>query len=147
MVSAASLIHAHNARQMPVYRGSMRGRSGNAKRNRAGGHNGLSKYYSHLSDMVNMEFMFQHCYRMSRDLFLIILRGVREYNSIFRCRPDATSKLGFTSYEKCYAAIHMLSYRVPGDVFGEYLRMSETTCLESIYRFCRAVIAVFNKLY
>ncbi|KAK1612486.1 hypothetical protein QYE76_036159 [Lolium multiflorum] len=49
--------------------------------------------------------------------------------------------------QKCSAAIRMLSYGMPADIFDEYLRMGESTCLEAIYRFCRAVIAVFGEYY
>ena len=38
----------------------------------------------------------------------------------------------------------MLAYEVPGDLIDEYVRMSESTCLESLYKFCKAVIAVFG---
>ncbi|KAK1670865.1 hypothetical protein QYE76_059024 [Lolium multiflorum] len=41
----------------------------------------------------------------------------------------------------------MLSYGMAADIFDEYLRMGESTCLESMYRFCRAVIAVFGEYY
>jgi hypothetical protein len=41
----------------------------------------------------------------------------------------------------------MLAYGVIGDLIVEYLRMSETTCLESMYKICKAVIAVFHTVY
>ena len=41
----------------------------------------------------------------------------------------------------------MLAYGVSGDLIDEYLRMSETTCLDSMYKFCKAVIAVFGEVY
>jgi hypothetical protein len=72
---------------------------------------------------------------MSRKLFMAILKGVGNYNPYFRCWPDATGKLGLTSYKKILAAIHMLAYGVSGDFVVEYLWMSATTCLESMYRF------------
>ncbi|XP_071681827.1 uncharacterized protein [Lolium perenne] len=73
-------------------------------------------------------------YRMSRDLFMVILRGVRDYDTYFQCRTDATGALGFTSYQKCFAAIHMVSYGMDADIFDEYLRMGESTCLEFMFR-------------
>ncbi|KAK1649259.1 hypothetical protein QYE76_067064 [Lolium multiflorum] len=96
------------------------------------------KDYFHHTDPV---------YRMSTDLFMVILRGVRNYDPYFQCRPDATGALDFTSYQKCSAAIRMLSYGMAVDIFDEYLRMGENTCIESIYRFCRAVIIVFREHY
>jgi hypothetical protein len=75
---------------------------------------------------------------------MVILNGVRAYDDYFTAKPDATGKLDFTSYQKCYAAIRMLAYGVVDDLIDEYLRMSETTCLESMYQFCKVVIAVFG---
>jgi hypothetical protein len=68
-------------------------------------------------------------------------------NNYFTARLDATGKLGFTFYQKSSAAIHMLIYEVAGDLIDEYLRMSESTCLESMYKFCKVVIAVFGTVY
>jgi hypothetical protein len=52
---------------------------------------------------------------MSRKLFLKILNGVRAHDDYFTARPDATGKLGFTSYQKCSTTICMLAYEVAGD--------------------------------
>jgi hypothetical protein len=41
----------------------------------------------------------------------------------------------------------MLAYGAASDLVGEYLRMSDTTCLDSMYNFCKAVIAVFGTVY
>jgi hypothetical protein len=84
---------------------------------------------------------------MSRNLFLKIMQGVRDYTSYFQFKADATGKLGFTPYQKYYVTIYMLAYRVAGDLIDECLWMSETTCLQSMYRFCKVVIAVFNEVY
>jgi hypothetical protein len=84
---------------------------------------------------------------MSRKLFLTILNGMRAHDDYFTAKPDATGKLGFTSYKKCFAAIRMLAYGVVGELIDEYLRMSEATCLESMYKFCKAVIAIFGIVY
>ena len=41
----------------------------------------------------------------------------------------------------------MLAYGVAGDLVDEYLRMRESTCLESMYKFCQAVVQVFREEY
>jgi hypothetical protein len=77
----------------------------------------------------------------------MISNGVRAHYDYFTTMPDATGKLGFTSYQKCFVAIRMLAYGVDGNLIDEYLRMSETICLESMYKFCKPVIAVFGTVY
>ena len=41
----------------------------------------------------------------------------------------------------------MLAYGVPGGLIDEYVRMSGSTCLDSLYKFCRVVIVVFGPEY
>ncbi|EMS62682.1 Glycerophosphoryl diester phosphodiesterase [Triticum urartu] len=82
-----------------------------------------------------------------RHVFNRIREGVVGYDDYFECKEDAVGKIGFSSYQKCTAAIRMFAYGVPGDLIDEYVRMSESTCLESLYKFCKAVIAVFDLEY
>ena len=77
---------------------------------------------------------------MARHVFNHIRDGVVGY---VKCKEDALRKIGFSSYQKCTAAIWMLAYRVPDDLIDEYVRMSESTCLDSMYKFCKVVTAVF----
>jgi hypothetical protein len=76
-----------------------------------------------------------------------IIKGVRYHNPYFQCRPDATSKLGLSSYQNCSTAIRMLAYGAVDDLVDEYMRMSESTCIESMYKLYRAIIAVFVSVY
>jgi hypothetical protein len=145
MIAATSLIYEHTEMQRTVHRGSTRARRGNLERDREGGR--LYRDYFHPTKLVFMEALFRRRHRISRDMFLAILQGVSDYDPYFKCRLDATGDLGFTSYQKCSAAIHMLVYRVAGDLLDEYLRMSETTCLKAMYMFFLVVIAVFDGLY
>ena len=39
------------------------------------------------------------------------------------------------------------AYGVPGDLIDEYVRMSESTCLNFMYKFCKVVIVVFGPEY
>jgi hypothetical protein len=84
---------------------------------------------------------------MSRELFLIILNGVRDYDDYLEAKYDCTSKIGFSSYQKSFAAVRQLVYGVLGDLIDDYMRMSESTCHEAMYWFCKDVIAVFGEYY
>ena len=76
-----------------------------------------------------------------------LLEGVRAHDAYFEAKPDATGQYDFSSYQKCTAAIQMLAYGVAGDLVDEYLRMSKSTCLESMYKFWQAVVQVFWEEY
>jgi hypothetical protein len=145
MMAAAMLLHEHTS--MPVYRGSVKSRKPNAKHNREKGHYQLYHDYFHPSNPIFNSEKIRCSYQISMKLFLMILNGVRAHDDYFTARPDAIGKLGFTSYQKCSAAIRMLAYGVASDLIDEYLRMSETTCLESMYKFYKPVIAVFGNVY
>ncbi|XP_073363501.1 uncharacterized protein [Aegilops tauschii subsp. strangulata] len=84
---------------------------------------------------------------MARHVLNRIREGVVAHDPYFECKTDALGKLGFSSYQKCTVAIRMLAYGIPGDLVDEYVRMSETTCLMSMYKFCQAVIEVFDPEY
>jgi hypothetical protein len=147
LMVAATLIHEHNERQMPRFGGSTRPHMSNLKRDQEGGHVQLYKDYFHPTDPLYPEHIFRHHFWMSRNLFLTILNAMRDHDPYFECKPDTAGKIGFSSYQKCCAAIRMLAYGVDSDLVNEYMRLSETTCLESMYKFCRAVVAVFGKVY
>jgi hypothetical protein len=145
MMAATMLLHKHSSR--PVHKGSVKGHTANVKRKREKSHYQLYRDYFHPTKPIYDAQIFRRPYRMSRKLFMTILNGMRAYDDYFTCKPDANGKLGFTSYKKWSAAIHMLAYGAAGNLVDKYLRMSETTCLDSMYNFCKAVIAVFGTVY
>ncbi|XP_020151597.1 uncharacterized protein [Aegilops tauschii subsp. strangulata] len=84
---------------------------------------------------------------MRMHVFNRIREGVVAHDPYFDCKEDTLGKLGFSSYQKCTVAIRMLAYGIPGDLVDEYVRMSESTCLLSLYSFCMAVVEVFGPEY
>jgi hypothetical protein len=64
--------------------------------------------YKDYFDRINplyKEKTFRRRYRMFRVLFMVILNGVRDYNDYFETMYDCTDKIGFSSYQKCFAAL------------------------------------------
>ncbi|KAK1684571.1 hypothetical protein QYE76_045419 [Lolium multiflorum] len=140
---AALLIHEHIVSQIPVYRGSLPGRAAALDRKRERGHDQLYNDYFQPKPLFTPT-MFRRRFRMSRPLFRRIMDGVKIYDDYFCAKVDAIGKVGLSSYQKCTAAIRMLAYGVAGDFVDEYTRMSESTGLEAMYRFCRAVIGAYS---
>ena len=99
LFAAASLVHAQCL--MPVKRGgSSKGREANVDREREAGHVRLYKDYFHQTNPVHKAKAFRRRYRMSREVFLRILNGVRDYDDYFQAKRDCTGKLGLSSYQK-----------------------------------------------
>ena len=74
-------------------------------------------------------------------------RRFRMARHVFNRIREALGRLGFSSYQKCTTDIRMLAYGIPGDLVDEYVRMSETTYLMSMHKFCQSVIEVFGPEY
>jgi hypothetical protein len=66
---------------------------------------------------------------------------------ILEAKYDCTGKIGISYYQKSFAAIRQVASGVPGDLIDDYMRMSESTCHESMYWFYEDVIVVFGKKF
>ena len=84
---------------------------------------------------------------MKRSLFLRIQSKVEAHDSYFVQKRNSADKLGLFSLQKMSTALRMLAYRVSGDLIDEYVRIAETTALESLKKFVIAVIDVFSEEY
>jgi hypothetical protein len=104
LVAAAGMVNEHFL--MPPRRGgSSKKREGNVDRDREAGHVRLYKDYFDLIKPIYKEKEFCRCYRMSRELFLVILNSVRDYDDHFEAKYDCTGKISFPSYQKCFVAV------------------------------------------
>ena len=93
------------------------------------------------------ETMFRRRFRMSRALFLQIHDAVQRHDNYFVQRRDGLGKLGLSSLQKLTAALRMLTYGSPADSTDEYIKIGESTTLECLKRFCRAIVEVFGGHY
>ena len=84
---------------------------------------------------------------MSRNLFLHIVEAVKEHVVYFQQRRDSLGHLGLSSLQKITAAFRMLEYGVPADATDEYVKIGKSTSVESLKRFCRAIIEIFGYRY
>ncbi|XP_074346414.1 uncharacterized protein LOC141685196 [Apium graveolens] len=98
-------------------------------------------------NLVYPSNLFRRRFRMSRPLFLRVLREVESFEPYFVQRIDNARRLGLSSMQKVTATLRMLAYRVTGDFMDEYIRIGETTAMESLKKFTETVVSVFSNEY
>ncbi|XP_042939463.1 uncharacterized protein LOC122274491 [Carya illinoinensis] len=91
--------------------------------------------------------LFRRRFRMSRPLFLRILNEVESYDPYFIQRRDNAGRLGLSCMQKITTALRMLAYGVTRDFMDEYIRIGESTAMESLKKFSETVVTVFSKEY
>ena len=114
-------------------------------RDRVEGHEKL--YRDYFATPCVYESFFRRRFRMSRHLFIRIVNGVEQYDSYFIQRRDAVGVLGLSSLQKITAAYRILTYGTPADSVTEYIGIGESTVIESLGIFVKAVIAMFGNPY
>ncbi|XP_075662918.1 uncharacterized protein LOC142632380 [Castanea sativa] len=91
--------------------------------------------------------LFRRRFRMSQSLFLRIQSKVETYEPYFIQKRDNAQRLGLSSLQKIIATLRMLAYGVTADFMDEYVRIEETTAIESLKFFFKAVVDIFSKEY
>jgi hypothetical protein len=72
---------------------------------------------------------------------------VEAHHDYFVQKRNAANVLGLSCFQKVTAAFRMLTYGVPADLTDEYIRIAESTALESLRRFVVAVVDIFEDEY
>ena len=111
-----------------------------------GAHEKLVNDYFSDEPLYNAD-IFRRRFRMSRRLFTRIANDLAGLDPFFTQRPDARNYEGFTTLQKCTAAIRQLAYGTVADALDEYLQMSARTTRECLYRFCHNVVKLYSKKY
>ncbi|CAN6345685.1 unnamed protein product [Urochloa humidicola] len=90
---------------------------------------------------------FRRRFRMHQHLYLRILRAVEDHNDYFVQKRNAAGKLGLSCLQRVTSAFRMLTYGVPADSTDDKFRIAESTVIESLKRFVKAVVEVFEDEY
>ncbi|KAL6552360.1 hypothetical protein OROHE_007724 [Orobanche hederae] len=115
-------------------------------RNREEGHARL--YRDYFSDTPTYpETMFRRRFRMRRPLFLSIEGAITAHDSYFTQKIDVVAVRGLSSIQKITTTLRMLAYGTAADSVDEYIRIGESTTIESLKRFVKAVVEVFGPEY
>ncbi|XP_073119752.1 uncharacterized protein [Henckelia pumila] len=69
------------------------------------------------------------------------------YCIYFVQRRNAAGKLSLTTLQKVTAAFRILAYALPADANDEYIKIGESTAIEYVKRFCRAIVEIFKGQY
>ncbi|XP_020258584.1 uncharacterized protein LOC109834993 [Asparagus officinalis] len=84
---------------------------------------------------------------MSRSLFLRIVDAMKDHNYYFQQRSDGLGRMGLSPLQKVTAVFRMLAYGLPADATDEYVKIGESTAIESMTKFCRAMVEIFAERY
>ncbi|KAL6580257.1 hypothetical protein OROMI_008281 [Orobanche minor] len=146
MADAAYQYHQHHLTNMvSCHNGSVINHR-MFNRNREEGHARL--YHDYFSDTPTYpEESFRRRFRMRRSLFLRIQEAVTVHDNYFTQRNDAVGVRGLSSLQKMTAALRMLAYGTPADAIDDYVRIGESTAIESLKKFVKAIVEIFGEEY
>ncbi|XP_052622675.1 uncharacterized protein LOC122195483 [Lactuca sativa] len=90
---------------------------------------------------------FERRFRLNKAIFLRISNALESRYDFFKQKPDARGRMGFSSIQKCAAALRYLGYGIAFDASDEYLKISERTAVECVDWFSACVYEVFHEEY
>ena len=144
-VAAMAMEKLNTENISAIRRGSIQGYSV-IFRNRVEGHERLYRDYFAKSPTYPPN-LFRMRFRMNRSLFVRILSNMEVYDPYFVQKNDAVGNIGLSPLQKMIAAIRMLAYGVAADVVDDYVRIGESTAIESLQRFVSTIVAIYFDEY
>ncbi|CAH9085483.1 unnamed protein product [Cuscuta epithymum] len=93
------------------------------------------------------EALFRRRYRMSRDVFLQFVGIVRNHDNYFHQRRIAIDILRLSALQKITVVFRILSYGVTAYATNEYVKLGESTSIESMKRFCQSIVEIYGERY
>ncbi|XP_023741934.1 uncharacterized protein LOC111890007 [Lactuca sativa] len=90
---------------------------------------------------------FKRRFHLQINVFQRIANVMENRYEYFHMRYDARGKRGFTGLQKCVAVVTLMAVGESSDSVDDYMRMSERTARESLYRSVRGVIKTFGDIY
>jgi hypothetical protein len=126
--------------------GSRPGKAKNIDRDHLEMHKRMIKdYFSDTSVWGPVHFCRR--FRMRRSLFLIIMERVCACDDYFVQKRDACGLLGLSPHQKITSVLHFLALGICSDATNEYCRISESTMMETMKRFCAMIRVEFGPYY
>jgi hypothetical protein len=92
-------------------------------------------------------YIFRRRFRMSRPLFFRLQSALEAYDPYFIQKRNAAGTLGLSSLQKMTTALRILAYGVAVDSTDEYVRIGESTAVESLKKFVKVVVNIFSEKY
>jgi hypothetical protein len=111
-----------------------------------GGHDRIHIDYFSDSPVYNEKY-FRRRFRMLKALFLRIVAAIESHGDYFRQKLDAHGVLGASPIQKAVGAFRMLAYGVSADFLDDYVRLGESTIIEFLKHFVKAVVHISGDEY
>ncbi|RWR93432.1 putative nuclease HARBI1 [Cinnamomum micranthum f. kanehirae] len=135
----------NSQRRTRVHRGYIQGQAV-IHRGRISGHHRLYNDYFSENPIYNPS-QFRRRFRMRKPLFLRIVNAVEAHDPYFQLKRNCAGSLDLSALQKVIAAVRILAYGVAADVMDDYVRIAESTFIESLKKFVQAIIDVFGNEY
>lgn len=105
-------------------------------------------YRDYFSDNPTYpDYIFRRRFRMRRSLFVRIQAAIESHDPYFVQRYNAAGVLGLSSLQKITAALRIIAYGVPADAIDDYIRIGESTAIESLKKFVTTIVQIFGEQY